>query len=111
MPQLPVTHTEPFHVSTSVATLDHVSEGRAGVRVRDSWDPREYDNVGRRTPPSVEEPGASFAQVADHVEVARGRGLGRGSGRKRGNRGAARRKAGQPEKGGGGKKGNKKKRK
>ena len=71
VPTVLAPHTEPFHVSTSVATLDHVSEGRAGVRVRDSWDPREYDNVGRRTPPSVEEPGASFAQVADHVEVAR----------------------------------------
>ena len=29
-----VTHTEPFHVSKAIATLDHVSHGRAG------WQPR-----------------------------------------------------------------------
>ncbi|MGO1949448.1 MAG: LLM class flavin-dependent oxidoreductase [Mycobacteriaceae bacterium] len=28
--ETPVTHTEPFHVATSTATLDFVSEGRAG---------------------------------------------------------------------------------
>ena len=29
-----VTHTEPFHVSKAIATLDYVSSGRAGVRVQ-----------------------------------------------------------------------------
>ncbi len=71
VPTVLAPHTEPFHVSTSVATLDHVSEGRAGVRLRGSWDPREYANVGRRPTPSVEQVDAVFGEVADHVEVSR----------------------------------------
>ena len=34
VPTATVTHTEPFHVSKSIATLDYVSTGRAGVRVQ-----------------------------------------------------------------------------
>ncbi|WP_051298057.1 LLM class flavin-dependent oxidoreductase [Brevibacterium album] len=30
VPEVPVTHTEPFHVATATATLDHVSRGRGG---------------------------------------------------------------------------------
>src|SRR5438128_2530633 len=33
MPTQVVTHTEPFHASKAIATLDYVSTGRAGVRV------------------------------------------------------------------------------
>ena len=33
IPTVVVTHTEPFHVSKAIATLDYVSSGRAGVRV------------------------------------------------------------------------------
>jgi alkanesulfonate monooxygenase SsuD/methylene tetrahydromethanopterin reductase-like flavin-dependent oxidoreductase (luciferase family) len=33
VPTAVVTHTEPFHLSKAIATLDHVSAGRAGVRV------------------------------------------------------------------------------
>ena len=32
VPTTTTTHQEPFHVSTAIATLDHVSEGRAGWR-------------------------------------------------------------------------------
>ena len=34
IPVATVTHTEPFHISKSIATLDYVSHGRAG------WQPR-----------------------------------------------------------------------
>ena len=34
MPTAIVTHTEPFHLSKAIATLDYVSSGRAGVRVQ-----------------------------------------------------------------------------
>ncbi len=34
VPTAIVTHTEPFHVSKAIATLDYVSTGRAGVQVR-----------------------------------------------------------------------------
>ena len=33
VPVVVVTHTEPFHVSKAIATLDYVSAGRAGVQV------------------------------------------------------------------------------
>ena len=35
------THTEPFHLSKAIATLDYVSSGRAGVRVQVSARPDE----------------------------------------------------------------------
>ena len=34
VPTAVVTHTEPFHISKAIATLDYVSTGRAGVRVQ-----------------------------------------------------------------------------
>ncbi|MEY8566512.1 LLM class flavin-dependent oxidoreductase [Corynebacteriaceae bacterium 7-707] len=40
VPEVPVTHTEPFHVATSTATLDHVSRGRAG------WSPTAQTTTG-----------------------------------------------------------------
>jgi alkanesulfonate monooxygenase SsuD/methylene tetrahydromethanopterin reductase-like flavin-dependent oxidoreductase (luciferase family) len=39
IPTVVVTHTEPFHISKAIATLDWVSSGRAGVRVRVSARP------------------------------------------------------------------------
>lgn len=70
--------TEPFHLSKAVATLDYVSTGRAGVRVRTSLDPEEYANVGRRPAPGSVHGDADpelvdrlFDEVADYVEVLR----------------------------------------
>ena len=40
VPTAVVTHTEPFHLSKAIATLDYVSTGRAGVRVQVSAEPR-----------------------------------------------------------------------
>ena len=47
VPTVIATHTEPFHVSTAIATLDYVSTGRAGVRVQVS-PPAEAAHFGRR---------------------------------------------------------------
>ena len=32
------THTEPFHLSKAIATLDYVSAGRAGIRIHPRWE-------------------------------------------------------------------------
>lgn len=70
-------HTEPFHISKSIATLDYVSTGRAGLRVRASGDPREFANIGRRAAPALEGSSSeaavaeAFGEVGDYVEVVR----------------------------------------
>lgn len=48
VPTITTTHTEPFHVSKSVATLDHISGGRAGWRAQVSASPSEAAHFGRR---------------------------------------------------------------
>ncbi|MFF4319377.1 LLM class flavin-dependent oxidoreductase [Streptomyces sp. NPDC001568] len=69
VPTVTATHTEPFHVSKAVATLDHVSRGRAGVHVQVSGLPHEERHFGRRaTPLSAVE---LYEEAADHVEVVR----------------------------------------
>lgn len=67
VPTVLVTHTEPFHLSKAVATLDHVSRGRAGVRVRVSGRADEYAHVGRSEQPAGI--GELFAEARDYVEV------------------------------------------
>ncbi|MFG2044577.1 LLM class flavin-dependent oxidoreductase [Dactylosporangium sp. NPDC048998] len=58
VPAVVATHTEPFHVSTQLATLDYVSRGRAGWRVQAAPDRgRDVEHL--------------FAEAADHVEVVR----------------------------------------
>lgn len=47
LPTLTVTHTEPFHVSKNVATLDHISKGRAGWHVQISPTTKESKLFGR----------------------------------------------------------------
>ncbi|AHH20236.1 putative FMNH2-utilizing oxygenase [Nocardia nova SH22a] len=49
VPTVTTTHTEPFHVSTSLATLDHISGGRAGWQPRVSGTAAEAAHFGRRT--------------------------------------------------------------
>ncbi len=68
VPTILTTHTEPFHVSKAIASLDHVSSGRAGVRIQVSSRPLEARLVGRRELPGVDD---LFAEAADHVEVQR----------------------------------------
>ncbi|MFB7998636.1 LLM class flavin-dependent oxidoreductase [Streptomyces sp. NPDC056002] len=82
VPTVVATHTEPFHISKAIATLDYVSSGRAGLRVQVSARPNEAAHFGRRTFPalSVEDldspqakelAGDLFDEAADHIEVVR----------------------------------------
>ncbi|PWW59565.1 LLM class flavin-dependent oxidoreductase [Actinokineospora spheciospongiae] len=68
VPTVVTTHTEPFHISKAIATLDYVSTGRAGVRVRVGR-PHEYPHFGRRDPD--EDRDSLFTEAADYVEVVR----------------------------------------
>jgi alkanesulfonate monooxygenase SsuD/methylene tetrahydromethanopterin reductase-like flavin-dependent oxidoreductase (luciferase family) len=79
VPTAVVTHTEPFHLSKAIATLDYVSTGRAGVRVQVSLREHEARLIGRRGVPQVT-PGEpipdgliedAFAEAADYIEVLR----------------------------------------
>ncbi|MFE0452386.1 LLM class flavin-dependent oxidoreductase [Streptomyces sp. NPDC058914] len=80
VPTAVVTHTEPFHISKAIATLDYVSTGRAGLRVQITARPNEATHFGRRTIPRIEaydSPAAHevvtdlFDEAADYVEVVR----------------------------------------
>lgn len=71
VPTAVVTHTEPFHVSKSIATLDYVSAGRAGVRVQIAGRPDVAAHFGRRAAASRSLADEYFAETADYVEVLR----------------------------------------
>jgi alkanesulfonate monooxygenase SsuD/methylene tetrahydromethanopterin reductase-like flavin-dependent oxidoreductase (luciferase family) len=82
IPTAVVTHTEPFHVSKSIATLDYVSAGRAGVRVQIAGRHDVAAHFGRRELPGLSshtstDPDARqqisdyFAEAADYVQVLR----------------------------------------
>ncbi|MEU6086441.1 LLM class flavin-dependent oxidoreductase [Streptomyces sp. NPDC047085] len=82
VPTVIATHTEPFHISKAIATLDYVSSGRAGLRVQISARPHEADHFGRRafppinleelrTPAGQERLTDLFDEAADYVEVVR----------------------------------------
>ncbi len=68
VPVATVTHTEPFHVSKAIATLDHISHGRAGWQVRVSATAHEAGLFGRRPGIEADE---LFDEAADAVEVVR----------------------------------------
>ncbi|BBG03222.1 MULTISPECIES: LLM class flavin-dependent oxidoreductase [Pseudonocardia] len=53
VPTVTTTHTEPFHVASALATLDHDSHGRAGWRVQTSVRADEAAHFGRRQIPAV----------------------------------------------------------
>ncbi|MFF4211916.1 LLM class flavin-dependent oxidoreductase [Streptomyces sp. NPDC001796] len=80
VPTVVATHTEPFHISKAIATLDYVSTGRAGLRVQITARPNEAAHFGRRTIPRIyayDSPDAQgvvtdlFDEAADYVEVVR----------------------------------------
>ncbi|MGI5459994.1 LLM class flavin-dependent oxidoreductase [Streptomyces sp. CA-249302] len=82
VPTVIATHTEPFHISKAIATLDYVSTGRAGLRVQISARPHEAEHFGRRTFPPIdlaelqspagqERLAEHFDEAADYVEVVR----------------------------------------
>ena len=68
IPTVIITHTEPFHISKAIATLDFVSTGRAGVRVQVSGRPHEAAHFGRRTDLAADD---LFGEAGDYVEVLR----------------------------------------
>jgi alkanesulfonate monooxygenase SsuD/methylene tetrahydromethanopterin reductase-like flavin-dependent oxidoreductase (luciferase family) len=70
VPTVIATHTEPFHVSTEIATLDYVTTGRAGVRIKVSSRADEYALFGRRAA-DAESRESLFDEAADHIEVQR----------------------------------------
>ena len=53
VPTTNVTHTEPFHLATGIATLDHVSRGRAGWRPQLSSRATDAAHFGRRSTPTL----------------------------------------------------------
>ena len=82
IPTVTTTHTEPFHVSAAIATLDFTSGGRAGWQPRISPTAEEAGHFGRRAvaDPTPEELAGTtlsqplrdlFDEAADAVEVAR----------------------------------------
>ena len=82
VPTVTATHTEPFHISKAIATLDYVSTGRAGLRVQVSARRHEAAHFGRRTFPTfrledLDQPELRelavdvLDEAADHVEVVR----------------------------------------
>jgi alkanesulfonate monooxygenase SsuD/methylene tetrahydromethanopterin reductase-like flavin-dependent oxidoreductase (luciferase family) len=82
IPTAVTTHTEPFHVSKAIATLDYVSGGRAGVRVQVAGRTDTAAHFGRREIPPLsaerlDDPAVQqlvaghFDEAADYVEVLR----------------------------------------
>jgi alkanesulfonate monooxygenase SsuD/methylene tetrahydromethanopterin reductase-like flavin-dependent oxidoreductase (luciferase family) len=69
IPVATVTHTEPFHISKAIATLDHVSHGRAGWQPRVSSTAHEAALFGRRD--ASADADELFDEAVDAVEVVR----------------------------------------
>jgi alkanesulfonate monooxygenase SsuD/methylene tetrahydromethanopterin reductase-like flavin-dependent oxidoreductase (luciferase family) len=70
IPVATVTHTEPFHVSKSIATLDYVSHGRAGWQPRVSVTTHEAALIGRRDVSQIPLSNL-FQEALEYVDVVR----------------------------------------
>lgn len=68
VPTVTTTHTEPFHVSKNVATLDFVSHGRAGWLVDVSATEAEASHFGRRGVASTDD---LYAEAGEAIDVVR----------------------------------------
>src|ERR1700722_3789514 len=85
VPTAIVNHTEPFHLSKAIATIDYASAGRAGIRVQLDGTAEAASHFGRReiqplrredyanlNAPEVQRRlRDSFDEAADYVEVLR----------------------------------------
>jgi alkanesulfonate monooxygenase SsuD/methylene tetrahydromethanopterin reductase-like flavin-dependent oxidoreductase (luciferase family) len=82
VPTAVTTHTEPFHISKAIATLDYVSVGRAGVRLQIGARADTAAHFGRREIPALsverlDDPAVQrlvadhFDEAADYAEVLR----------------------------------------
>ncbi|MFE6777256.1 LLM class flavin-dependent oxidoreductase [Streptomyces sp. NPDC057702] len=67
LPTLTTTHTEPFHLSTEIATLDWVSRGRAGWIAEVSTTEADARLIGRRSAAPTEELWREVGEVVDVV--------------------------------------------
>ena len=67
VPVATVTHTEPFHISKAIATLDYVSHGRAGWQPRVSVTTHEAALFGRRDASQI----PLFEEAVEYVDVVR----------------------------------------
>ena len=67
-PVISTTYAEPFHVSSQLASIDHISAGRTGWLVGTSPDPRSARAWGR---PPVQGPVALTREAVDSVRVVR----------------------------------------
>ncbi|MFC8718280.1 LLM class flavin-dependent oxidoreductase [Kitasatospora sp. NPDC057198] len=65
VPTTNVTHTEPFHLATGIASLDHASLGRAGWRPQITSRAADAAHFGRRTTPQLTD-----ADVLDQELIA-----------------------------------------
>jgi alkanesulfonate monooxygenase SsuD/methylene tetrahydromethanopterin reductase-like flavin-dependent oxidoreductase (luciferase family) len=70
IPVATVTHTEPFHVSKSIATLDYASHGRAGWQARVSVSGHEAALFGRRDASEIPL-FPLFQEAVEYVDVVR----------------------------------------
>ena len=82
IPTVIATHTEPFHISKAIATIDYVSRGRAGLRVQLATRTSDSEHFGRREFPNftyedyLNGNGKEFIQelfdeAAGYIEVVR----------------------------------------
>ena len=67
IPEVDTVYTEPFHISTQLASLDYVSGGRAGWLVAASPSAADAAAVGRETVPGER----LSREAADSIEVGR----------------------------------------
>jgi alkanesulfonate monooxygenase SsuD/methylene tetrahydromethanopterin reductase-like flavin-dependent oxidoreductase (luciferase family) len=65
LPTITVTHTEPFHVQASVATLDHISGGRGGWIADVSSSAEAAAVIGRRAPAAAADTWREARYVVD----------------------------------------------
>ncbi|BDD82853.1 FMNH2-utilizing oxygenase [Tsukamurella pulmonis] len=68
VPTVTATHTEPFHASTAIATLDYVSGGRAGVLPSTTGAPADAALFGRKAP---QDEASRAAEAREYIEVLR----------------------------------------
>ncbi|GAB2460732.1 alkanesulfonate monooxygenase SsuD/methylene tetrahydromethanopterin reductase-like flavin-dependent oxidoreductase (luciferase family)/GNAT superfamily N-acetyltransferase [Conyzicola lurida] len=66
-PAIPTTHSEPFHLSKAVQTLDHASLGRAAWQVTVSTSAEEAAFFGRKAAVDEDE---AWAEAEEAIEVA-----------------------------------------
>lgn len=68
IPEVRVTHAEPFHIATAQATLDYTARARSGLAIGTSTTDAEAALFGRRTAAG---PGPAWAEAAQIIDVIR----------------------------------------